>query len=245
MNKKIRNVAFINTIHSTNLVSIIIPILECKSHAVMIKLLIADDHRVLIEGLVELLSGLEHIQVVATANDGKQVLEILKDQKIDVILLDINMPIMNGLETCKNLKQKYPEIKVLALTTLDKGSFIQKMLKYGASGYLLKNTSQDELITAIETVHRGETFMNEQTNKILMDSLMNRNTHHAFMPTMTRREKEVLSLIAKELTTTEISEALHISLNTVQTHRRNLIQKFDVKNSVGLVRKAMLRGLID
>ena len=211
----------------------------------MIKLLIADDHQVLIEGLIELLSGIDNISVVTTANNGKQVLDILKENEIDVILMDINMPIMNGLETCKAVKQKYPDIKVLALTTLDKGSFIQMMLKYGASGYLLKNTSQEELITAIESVHKGETFINEQTNKILMNSLMNQKTNHSFIPTLTRREKEVLDLIAKELTTGEISESLHISLNTVQTHRRNLIQKFNVKNSVGLVRKAMLRGLID
>lgn len=211
----------------------------------MINLLIADDHQVLIEGLVELLSDIDNIKVIDTANDGKQVMELLKIHQVDVILMDINMPIMNGLETCKKVKQKYPDVKVLALTTLDTGSFIQKMLKYGASGYLLKNTSQQELITAIETVYKGETFMNDQTNKILMNSLMNQTPNRAFIPTLTRREKEVLALISKELTTVEISKSLHISLNTVQTHRRNLIQKFDVKNSVGLVRKAMLRGMID
>lgn len=211
----------------------------------MIKLLIADDHQVLIEGLVELLNGFDHIQVIQTVNNGQQVLDTLKDYDIDVILLDINMPIMNGLDACKKIKQKYPDIKVLALTTLDKGSFIQQMLKNGASGYLLKNTSQDELITAIETVYRGETFMNEQTNKILLNSLMNQKPNEAFIPTLTRREKEVLDLIAKEMTTNEMSEALHISLNTVETHRRNLIQKFNVRNSVGLVREAMLKGIID
>jgi len=152
---------------------------------------------------------------------------------------------MNGLDACKKIKQKYPETKILALTTLNKGSFIQQMLKNGASGYLLKNTSQDELITAIETVYRGETFMNEQTNKILLNSLMNQKPNQAFIPTLTRREKEVLDLIAKEMTTNEISTTLHISLNTVETHRRNLIQKFNVRNSVGLVREAMLKGILE
>ena len=211
----------------------------------MIKLLIADDHQVLIEGLVELLNGFEHITVSHTATDGKQVLEILKNNPIDVILLDINMPVLNGLDTCKKVKQKYPETKVLALTTLDKGSFIQQMLKNGASGYLLKNTSQDELISAIETVHRGETFINEQTNKILLNSLMNQKPNESFIPTLTRREKEVLDLIAKEMTTAEMSQSLHISLNTIETHRRNLIQKFNVRNSVGLVREAMLKGILE
>ena len=211
----------------------------------MIKLLIADDHQVLIEGLVELLNGFNHITVNHTANNGQQVLEILKDHTIDVILLDINMPVMNGLDACKKIKQKYPDTKVLAMSSLDKGSFIQQMLKNGASGYLLKNTSQDELITAIETVYRGETFINEQTNKILLNSIMNQKPNEAFIPTLTRREKEVLDLIAKEMTTSEMSEELHISLNTIETHRRNLIQKFNVRNSVGLVREAMLKGIID
>jgi len=211
----------------------------------MIKLLIVDDHQVLIEGLVELINGFDHVTVSQTANNGEEVLDILKDNPIDVILLDINMPVMNGLETCKKVKQKYPQIKVLALTTLDKGSFIQQMLKNGASGYLLKNTSQDELIMAIETVYRGDTFINEQTNKILLNSLMNQKPNESFIPTLTRREKEVLDLIAREMTTNEISESLHISLNTVETHRRNLIQKFNVRNSVGLVREAMLKGIID
>jgi len=211
----------------------------------MIKLLIADDHQVLIEGLVELLNGFDHISVVETANNGQEVLDLLKEHHIDVILLDINMPIMNGLDACKKIKKKYPDTKVLALTTLDKGSFIQHMLKNGASGYLLKNTSQDELITAIETVYRGETYMNEQTNKILLNSLMNQKPNESFIPTLTRREKEVLELIAQEMTTTEISQSLNISLNTVETHRRNLIQKFNVRNSVGLIREAMIKGLID
>jgi len=211
----------------------------------MIKLLIADDHQVLIEGLVELLNGFNHITVNQSANNGQEVLEILKEHTIDVILLDINMPVMNGLDACKKIKQKYPDTKVLAMSSLDKGSFIQQMLKNGASGYLLKNTSQDELITAIETVYRGETFINEQTNKILLNSIMNQKPNEAFIPTLTRREKEVLDLIAKEMTTSEMSEELHISLNTIETHRRNLIQKFNVRNSVGLVREAMLKGIID
>jgi len=211
----------------------------------MIKLLIADDHQVLIEGLVELLNGFNHITVNQTTNNGQEVLEILKEHTIDVILLDINMPVMNGLDACKKIKQKYPDTKVLAMSSLDKGSFIQQMLKNGASGYLLKNTSQDELITAIETVYRGETFINEQTNKILLNSIMNQKPNEAFIPTLTRREKEVLDLIAKEMTTSEMSEELHISLNTIETHRRNLIQKFNVRNSVGLVREAMLKGIID
>lgn len=211
----------------------------------MINILIADDHRVLVQGLTELLNGVDHISVTQTASNGQEALDLLNDHPIDVVILDINMPVLDGLEACKRITAKYTNTKVLALTTLDKGSFIQQMLKNGASGYLLKNTSQEELILAIETVHNGETFINAQTNKILLDSIMKQKSNEAFIPTITRREREVLDLIAKEMTTQEMSEALFISTNTVETHRRNLIQKFNVRNSVGLLKEAMRKGMIE
>lgn len=211
----------------------------------MIRLLIADDHVVLLQGLKELLRYTDNISVEHTVTNGKEVLNILKKEEIDVVLMDINMTILNGLETCKLIHQKYPQVKVIALTTLDKGSFIQQMLNNGASGYLLKNTSQEELIEAIETVHAGGTYLNKETNDILLKSMMNKGVEKSFIPTLTRREKEVLALIVKELTTVEISKELHVSVNTVETHRRNLIQKFNVRNSVGLVKEAMLKGFLE
>lgn len=210
----------------------------------MINLLIADDHQVLIEGLETLLEGHEAIRIIQTVNSGQAALDFLKKEKVDVILLDINMPEMNGLEACKIIKRKYPQVKVLALTMLDKGSFVQQMLKNGASGYLLKNTNREELINAITTVHNGQTYINAETNKLLLDSLMNTDKKKDFIPAITRREKEVLQLIAQEHTTSEIAEQLFISLNTVETHRRNLIAKFNVRNSVGLVKAAIEKGLL-
>jgi len=211
----------------------------------MIKVLIADDHQVLIEGLQLLLADHPNIQISYTANDGQQVLDILADHTCDVILMDINMPVMSGLEVCKVVKKKYPKIKVIALTTFNKGSFVQQMLKNGASGYLLKNTGREELIEAIISVHEGKTYLNSETNQLLLDNLMNKSNGSSFIPNLTRREKEVLKLIAEELTTNEIAERLFISLNTVETHRRNLISKFNVRNSVGLIRTAMERGLLE
>ena len=120
----------------------------------MIRVLIADDHQVLIEGLQLLLSDHDEISVTQIAKNGKEVMDILSKHQVDVILLDINMPIMNGLDTCKLVKKKYPDTKVLALSMLNKGSFVQQMLKNGASGYLLKNTGYEELVKAIETVHK-------------------------------------------------------------------------------------------
>ncbi len=209
-----------------------------------IKVLIADDHNVLLQGLTQLLDGQENIEISHTAENGLEVLSYLKNETVDVILMDINMPVLNGLDTCKKVNQKYPDVKVIALSTLDRGSFIQQMLKNGASGYLLKNTSRDELIEAIKTVHKGATYLNKETNDILLKSLMNNGSEKTFIPSLTRREKEVLELIVKEHTTAEISEQLHISQNTVETHRRHLIQKFNVRNSVGLVKEAMLKGFV-
>lgn len=209
-----------------------------------IKVLIADDHNVLLQGLTQLLDGQENIEISHTAENGLEVLSYLKNETVDVILMDINMPLLNGLDTCKKVNQKYPDVKVIALSTLDRGSFIQQMLKNGASGYLLKNTSRDELIEAIKTVHKGATYLNKETNDILLKSLMNNGSEKTFIPSLTRREKEVLELIVKEHTTAEISEQLHISQNTVETHRRHLIQKFNVRNSVGLVKEAMLKGFV-
>lgn len=211
----------------------------------MIEVLIADDHQVLIEGLEFLLADHPKIRITNIANDGQEVLDILEKQTCDVILMDINMPVMSGLEACKIVKKKYPEIKVIALSTFNKGSFIQQMLKNGASGYLLKNTSRDELIEAIMTVHSGQTYLNSETNQLLLDNLMNKSKSGNFIPRLTRREKEVLKLISEELTTNEIAKRLFISLNTVETHRRNLISKFSVRNSVGLIRTAMERGLLE
>jgi DNA-binding NarL/FixJ family response regulator len=211
----------------------------------MIKVFIADDHQVLIEGLKLLLDEHPKIQITHTASNGQQVLDLLEDETCDVILMDINMPVISGLDACKIIKKKYPEIKVIALSTFNKGSFIQQMLKNGASGYLLKNTSREELIEAILKVHDGKIYLNSETNQLLIDNLMNKSNGNSFIPSLTRREKEVLKLIAEELTTNEIAEKLFISLNTVETHRRNLISKFNVRNSVGLVKAAMEKGLLE
>lgn len=212
----------------------------------MIRVYIADDHQVLLDGLQTLLSNIDGLEVVGMGHHGKEVLHFLKDNQVDVILLDINMPVLNGIETCKILRKDHPDVKVLALSMYEKASFIQQMLKNGASGYILKNTGQDELIEAIKTVYRGEQYLSKVVSDTLMQSLIGKaSTARQYIPEMTRREKEVLALIAKELTTQEISDKLHISLNTVETHRKNLLSKFGVRNSVGLIKMALERGLLE
>jgi DNA-binding NarL/FixJ family response regulator len=212
----------------------------------MIRVYIADDHQVLLDGLHTLLSSIEDIDVVGIGHNGREAVAFLQDHQVDVMLLDINMPDMNGIDACKIISKDFPSVKIVALSMYNKASFIQQMLKSGASGYILKNTGQEELVSAIRTVHSGEQFLGPMVSKTLMASMLGRaQKTKNYIPELTRREKEILALIAKEHTTQEISGTLNISLNTVETHRKNLLSKFGVRNSVGLVKIAMERGLLE
>lgn len=214
----------------------------------MINILVADDHKVLIDGIRSMLMNEPGMRIVGEAKDGIEVLQILKSLKVDVILLDINMPRKDGIETCKALKKLHPEIKVLALTMYNEGSFIQSMLKNGASGYLLKNSGKEEVVKAINTVYHDGTYFSGEVSETLMKSMMpgsqkNRTTN--FLPKLTRREKEILQLIIEEFTNPEIAKKLFISLSTVETHRKNLLSKLGVRNTAGLVRVALERNLLN
>ncbi len=212
----------------------------------MIRLLLADDHQVLLDGLQLLLKNEADLQVVAVAKNGKQALELLKKSEVDVALLDINLPVLNGIETCSRIKSDFPDVTVLALTSYDKGAFIQQMLKAGAAGYVLKNAAADEIVQAIRTVHAGETYLSSAVSNTLLNTLRNQAEAQAdFIPQLTRREQQVLQLIAAEQTTKEIAEQLHLSANTIETHRRNLLSKLNVRNVAGLIKVALQRGLID
>jgi len=212
----------------------------------MIRLLLADDHQVLLDGLQLLLKNEADMQVVAVAKNGKQALDVLKKSEVDVALLDINLPVLNGIETCRRIKKDFPRVAVLALTSYDKGAFIQQMLKAGAAGYVLKNAAADEIVQAIRTVHAGETYLSPSVSTTLLNTLRNQaDAQEDFIPQLTRREQQVLQLIAAEQTTKEIAEQLHLSQNTIETHRRNLLSKLNVRNVAGLIKVALQRGLID
>lgn len=212
----------------------------------LIRVAIADDHQVLIEGLSLLLRDEEEVQFIGQANNGIQLLKLLAEKPADVVLLDINMSGMDGLETCRRLRREFPQTQVLALTMYDKGNMVQQMLKAGAAGYLLKNTGRDELILAIKTVAAGETYLSPSANQALLDHLRHgiASTTIGGLPELTRREQQILKLIAQEMTTQEIAAHLHISLNTVDTHRKNLLGKLGAKNTAGLIRIAMEKGLL-
>jgi len=212
----------------------------------MIRILIADDHKILIEGLQLLIGQEDDLEIIATAANGKQALDRLQEHSVDIALLDINLPVINGIELCRTITRDYPEVRVLALTSYKKGAFIQQMLKAGASGYVLKHSAAEEIVRAIRSVMAGETYLNPTVTNTLMETLRSQpNNHDEFVPQLTRREKQVLSLIAAELTTKEIARELHLSEHTVESHRRNLLTKLNVRNVVGLIRKAMQRGLLE
>jgi DNA-binding NarL/FixJ family response regulator len=209
----------------------------------MIRVMIADDHNMFVEGIESILDGLDHIQVVSKCHTGPEVFDKLAITPADVILLDINLPGMNGIEVCQKLSKEYPDVKVLALSMHNEESFVTEILKYGALGYILKNTGKKELITAIETINSGQSYFSEEVTETIMKSLVNQRTgtkkSAMLSPKISRREKDVLELIVKEHTTQEIADALFISLKTVESHRRSLLTKLGVRNTAGLVRVAM------
>ncbi|KPM30706.1 Two component transcriptional regulator, LuxR family protein [Croceitalea dokdonensis DOKDO 023] len=209
----------------------------------MIKVAVLDDHNMVLKGIESMLEDVENIGITATYNLGKQLLGEIEAEVPDVLLLDINLPDVNGIDICKTLIKKYPDLAILALSNYSETGFIKNMLRNGAKGYLLKNTGKAELIRAIETVCGGKQYLPLEIKDILLnDSIGNSTT--SFIPKLTRREKEVLSLIVKEHTTQEISEKLFISPKTVESHRNNLTQKLGVRNTAGLVRVALEKGLL-
>ncbi|MEP6792973.1 MAG: response regulator transcription factor [Saprospiraceae bacterium] len=214
----------------------------------MIRVMIADDHNMFVEGVESILEGIDNIQVVAKCYTGLEVFEKIANIPVDVILLDINLPGMNGLEVCQKLSKEYPDVKVLALSMHNEESFVTEILKYGAQGYILKNTGKKELITAIEMVNSGQSYFSNEVTETIMKSLVNQRTggkkSSMLTPKISRREKDVLELIVKEHTTQEIADTLFISLKTVESHRRSLLTKLGVRNTAGLVRVAIEHQLM-
>jgi len=211
----------------------------------MIEVLIADDHKLLIDGIKTTLKNVSDIKIVAKAYNGLQVLKILKEQKVDVILMDINMPQMDGLDCCKIVSKEYPDVKIIALSQFDEKRFVKRMIKNGASGYVLKDTSKNELIKAIKKVYLGETYFSDRLSINILQREVNQSPFDPLFPKLTRREMEVLRLISFEYNSLEIADRLHVRFHTVETHRVNLISKAGAKNSAGLVRWAMENGLLD
>jgi DNA-binding NarL/FixJ family response regulator len=211
-----------------------------------VKLLIADDHRIVLDGIVSLLQTDKEITVSGIAANGYEVLELVNKNDFDVCLLDISMPGLDGMETARLLKEKKPGIKIIVLTTYNDKEIITEMLQYGVSGYLLKNSSKQELTEAIKKVAGGGFYFSDEVHAAIMKNytqhLKEKNSIEVI--TLTTREKEILQLLALEYTNEKIAEALTISYRTVETHRKNIMQKTKSHNLAGLLKFAYSKNLI-
>jgi DNA-binding NarL/FixJ family response regulator len=210
-----------------------------------INLLIADDHTMFLQGLISLLEQESNITIVDKAVNGIEALEIVKKGTVDFIILDISMPEMDGIELSKILKKQYPNVKILIVSTHSNVMIISRLIRIGVNGYLLKNAEKSELLLAINTIANGDNYFAEELEEkyLLNSSKIEKQVSN--LTELSSREKEILILIAHEYNTAEIAEKTFISLNTVNTHRRNLLSKLNAKNTAGLVKYAVENGLVD
>ncbi len=204
------------------------------------KVIVVDDHPLVIEGLKSSIGNNSGIEVVACFENATSLFSYLRKKTAQVVVLDINLPDMNGVEICEKVVKKYPHIKILGLSTYNDPSIIRQMVKNGAKGYLLKNVSSKELVSAIHQINEGQSYFSVEIQKILADSIFENDR----IPRLTRREKEILKLVAEGVTTPQIAQQLFISPLTVETHRRNLIQKMGVSNAAQLVKMAIEQKLL-
>ncbi|MBO9637156.1 response regulator [Siphonobacter aquaeclarae] len=213
----------------------------------MIRVLIADDHNVFVEGIESLISGSAGIEVTERCYSAEAVMSRLALTEVDVILLDISFPrIEDGLSLCEYITRVYPGVQVIALTMHDDASLIKRVVRKGAKGYLLKNTTKSELLQAIETVCAGKTYFNDTITTILLhDSPKQRKPAAGLRPNLTPRESEVLNLISQGLTTQQMANQLFVSVKAVEFHRSSLLLKFDVPNTALLIKTAMELNYID
>jgi DNA-binding NarL/FixJ family response regulator len=211
-----------------------------------IRVFIVDDHQMLIDGIKALLKNEDRFELCGEAGSGKKALELIPAAKPNVVLSDINMPEMDGIEFTRTLKSKNPDIKVLALSMFGEGSTISEMLQAGAAGYILKNTGKEELLSALTKVAEGGMFFSDQVAAEMMKTLSERGQkkEEEEKAYFTDREKEIIRLIAQEYSNARIGEELFISERTVESHRKNIFRKAGTKTVVGLIRFAMEHKMI-
>jgi len=212
------------------------------------KVIVVDDHQLFRIGLITVLKKFDFISKIQEAGNGKEVIEELKiDSGYDVILMDINMPVMNGTEATRIIKRDFPEVKVIALTMYDDHKHVIEMIELEASGYMVKNTDSHEIRGALLKVMNNELFFSKQISENLVKSLVHKHRiqRNQYNDLISNREKEILCLICREFTTKEIASSLFLSQKTVDWHRLNLLQKTHSKNTAGLVIFALKSRIIE
>lgn len=211
-----------------------------------IKVLIADDHQLFREGLTNLLLTSDEIEVIDQAENGRDLIDKAEKLQPDVILVDINMPEVNGIEATRRLKLQMPKIKVVAVSMHSERQYVKGILEAGADGYLLKNCTYRQLIDAILSVSEGKKFISEDITKMIIDGYLtpDEDDEDGF-ESLSDREKEVLMLYAEGKTTREIGNSLFISVKTVGTHKQNILDKLGLRNNADMVKFALKKGLIN
>ena len=201
--------------------------------------LIVDDHPMIVEGMKSMLANINFVEIACTAHNAFEAMEKLKAHHIDIAFIDINMPEVSGLELTLKIKKEFPAVKVLAMSTFKERSYISQMIQNGASGYLLKSASREEIEDAICCMRDGKQYLSTDISSVDLE-----NDFISKIPVISRREKEVLQLIADGLTNPQIAEKLFISLNTADSHRKNLLTKFKVNNTASLIKIAVKLNLV-
>ncbi len=205
-----------------------------------IKILIVDDHNLVSEGIARIIISDQKYRVVAQLTSGAEAIEFVKNNPVQIVIMDINMPGVDGITATKEIKKIVPEIKIIGLSMLSDFGTIHKMLESGADGYLLKNISGDELFTALSQVLEGKTYLNTELQQLFLKGMRDQKN----IPLLTKKEKEVLNLIAAGLTNKDIAIKLKIGEETIKSHRKNIMNKFDIHNTAELVRFAIEHQLI-
>lgn len=212
-----------------------------------ISILIADDHTLLRDGISAILEDEPDMVIVGEASNGREAVRLAGQLKPNVILMDIAMPLLNGLEATRQIKREHPEINVLVLTMYDHEEYFRQMLEVGASGYIIKRAAASELVSAIHAVYNGESVLSPAITRLLLEDYLNHDTHSDKDDpnALSSREREVLQLIAEGKTSREIAEILHLSVKTVQSHRTSLMQKLDLHDRGELIKYAIQKKIIE
>ena len=210
-----------------------------------IELLLVDDHRMFIEGMTTLLNEVDNMNVIGTAKNGEEALKILSNINPHIVITDIDMPLINGIQLTHQIKLRFPNIKIIAVSSHQSSTTIADALHAGINGYILKNTGKHELCKAINTIYEGGTYFNEEIKTIINNSLFNPIDVKTNEVHLSDREKEILILIYHENNSQEIANILHLAVNTIETHRKNLMRKIGTKNMIGLVKYAVQHRLIN
>lgn len=209
----------------------------------VIRLLLVDDHQIVIDGLKALLSNEKNIKIISDANNGKEALDIIDKIPIDIVITDINMPVMSGVELTKKIKSDFPEIKVLVLSMHNDKALINEVISAEAEGYVLKNTNRDELVGAINRIYDNGTYYSNEIVKIMTENIKPENNNEV-LKSLSQREIEIIKLVCQECTSAEIADKLFLSPMTVDTHRKNILKKTHSKTAVSLVKFAIKNNII-